>query len=151
MVLFTGTYAHKVDAKGRVSLPADFRDSLSAGSDGAKGFYLFPSRHAKCLEACDYNYMERIAEKIEEQFALFSQEESVLSDISAEARWTLLDGTGRFVLLGDFSSYALVGQQALFVGRGRRFQVWSREQHEHHRAMLADVAIPPLHLGRGRV
>lgn len=123
MLLFVGSYENKVDGKGRVSLPAPFRDRLTAaGQDG--GFYIFPSPNSPSLEAVDESFMERVATSIEKQTALFSDEEEALSQIISEARPVSYDSTGRFVLPPQFQTHAGISEKALFVAKVRRFQIW---------------------------
>ncbi|MDJ0686370.1 MAG: hypothetical protein QNJ84_16915 [Alphaproteobacteria bacterium] len=127
MALFTGNFENKVDGKGRVSLPASFRDELpdrSAGG-GQRSFYIFPSPTAPGLEAADAGFIERIAEAIETQTELFSPEEEALSQIIANALPVACDSTGRFVLPPRFQEAAQIKDKALFVGKIRRFQIWS--------------------------
>ena len=49
MALFAGTYENRIDRKGRVSLPADFRAELPA--EGARVVYVYPSPRGGALEA----------------------------------------------------------------------------------------------------
>ena len=60
MALFTGTFENKVDGKGRVSLPADYRDLLTDADQ--RSFYIFPSPNLDALEACDEEFMQRVAD-----------------------------------------------------------------------------------------
>lgn len=130
MALFTGTFENKVDGKGRVSLPADFRAELP--EDGARFVYIFPSPKDDALEACDKPFMERMAAAIEEA-PLFSDEEDDLgSTIVAQARKAQLDDTGRLVLPGDFMTFAGIKNKAVFVGRAGRFQIWSPDRFAEH-------------------
>ncbi|RED54105.1 division/cell wall cluster transcriptional repressor MraZ [Aestuariispira insulae] len=133
MALFTGTFENKVDQKGRVSLPADYRDLLS--DNGNRSFYIFPSPNADCLEACDETFMQRVADSIEEQAAMFSEEEQGLSYIISNARRVSYDSTGRFVLPAEFADYAGISNLAVFVGMAARFQIW---QPDAHKASLPD-------------
>lgn len=123
MALFTGTYENKVDGKGRVSLPADYRDLLS--DDDNRSFYVFPSPTSNCLEACDKTFMQRVADSIEEQAEMFSDEEEGLSFIISSARRIQYDSTGRFVLPSDFALLAEIEEKAMFVGMSARFQIWN--------------------------
>ncbi len=127
MVLFTGTFENKVDQKGRVSLPADYRDLLQKTE--ARGFYIFPSPNTDSLEACDESFMRRVAESIEEQADMFSDEEEGLSYIISSARRVSYDSTGRFVLPAEFSEFANIADKAIFVGMAARFQIWNPDAY----------------------
>ncbi len=141
---FTGTYPCKIDSKSRVSLPADFRDLLPP--EDSRAFYIFPSLTTKAIEACDREYIERIADAIEEQFAVFSQEEEILTRIIASSRRIGLDSTGRFILPEEFLKHGGLQEAVLFVGRGRRFQLWSQAHYDSHLQTLSTESIPEFRL-----
>lgn len=122
MALFAGTYENRVDRKGRVSLPADFRSELPA--DGNRIVYVYPSPRGAALEACDRAFMQRLADSLE-QFDIFSDEEDDLAAmIVAEARRISIDGEGRIVLPPELIAFAGIEERVTFVGRGARFQIW---------------------------
>ena len=131
MPIFTGTYENKVDGKGRVSLPADFRDLLSTVDD-SRTFYVFPSPKHNALEACDKTFVEELVERIENQTDMFSDDEDVMSQLLASMRRVSYDSTGRFILPDDFSNGAHIDDSACFVGIGRRFMIWNPKQYQSY-------------------
>ena len=122
MKYFVGTYENKVDEKARVSLPSAFRDVLKLKNSPV--FYVFPSPTQNSLEAGGEDLIEFIAESIEENAPMFSNEEETMNYILANARACSFDSTGRFVLPEEFSSFASITDTATFVGNGKRFQIW---------------------------
>ena len=123
MALFTGTFENKIDRKGRVSLPADFRTELPNG-DG-RVVYVYRSPKWAALEACDKNFMQRLADSLD-QLDMFSDEEDDLgATLVADARRIVLDGEGRFILPTLFIDFVGLDDRAVFVGRGSRFQIWA--------------------------
>lgn len=131
MALFTGTFENKVDRKGRVSLPADFRAELP--EDGERMVvYIYPSPKDDALEACDKAFMQRMVDSIEEQPLFSDAEDDLGSTIVAQARKAQLDETGRLVLPPDFADFAGIEDKAVFVGRGSRFQIWSPDRATEH-------------------
>lgn len=131
MALFVGTHENKIDRKGRVSLPADFRAELPKSDE--RVVYIFPSLYTTALEACDRAALEQHAARIN-AFDQFSQEEAYFSSqILAEARKISIDGDGRIVLPGEFVSRAQIDGKALFVGGGQKFHIWQPEAYDEHR------------------
>ncbi len=138
MALFAGTYENKIDRKGRVSLPADFRSELPV--EGNRLIYVYPSPRGGALEACDRAFMQRMSDSLE-QFDMFSDEEDDLASIIvAAARRISLDGEGRIILPPELIEFAGVDGQVTFVGRGARFQMWSPETFARHAAEARDRA-----------
>lgn len=134
IALFTGTHTNKVDRKGRVSVPAQFRATLSAqGFDGA---ILFPSFTHDCIEGCGAQFLEELAEKMDATADLFSeQEDDLASLVFAESRQLAFDPEGRIILPGDFMEHAGITDHACFVGKAKRFQIW---QPDRRKAFMDD-------------
>jgi len=131
MALFIGTHENKIDRKGRVSLPADYRAELPPEDD--RTIYIFPSLYTSALEACDRTQLRLHAERIN-ALDQFSQEEAYFSSqILAEARKIGIDGDGRVVLPGEFLERAQLDGKALFVGGGPKFHIWHPKAYATHR------------------
>ena len=130
MALFTGTFENKVDRKGRVSLPADFRAELPDSGD--RVVYIYPSPRHDALEACDKAFMQRLVEAIEDRPLYSDEEEDLNQSIVAQARKAQLDETGRLVLPSEQAGFAGISDKAVFVGQGSRFQIWSPGRYASH-------------------
>ena len=124
MALFLGSYANKVDRKGRVSVPAQFRASLA----GATGIVAFPSFKEPVIEAFSDADMARMAESAE-QYDQFSQEREDFALIFAESLQIGFDGEGRSVLPQTFAEHAGITDTALFVSAIDHFQIWSPDTY----------------------
>lgn len=136
MKYFSGTYKNKIDSKGRVSLPAPFRNVLKQGDalGSVTDFYIFHSPQHDALEAGGSAFMEIVNNGIAEHHEMFSKEEDILLYIMRSAKLVSCDITGRFVLPSDLANIAGIDHMAIFTGSGRRFQIWSPEQFSHRAA-----------------
>nr|WP_256359962.1 division/cell wall cluster transcriptional repressor MraZ [Thalassospira sp. TSL5-1] len=124
-VLFTGTHIHKLDRKGRVSVPKRFRAALEA--DGFAGIYVYESPKEPTIEGCSESHMERIAASLDDM-EMFSDEAEDLADTILGASHALpFDGEGRIILPPELIDYAGITDQVAFVGRGRTFRIWNPE------------------------
>ncbi len=154
---FVSTFTNRIDAKGRVSIPAAFRAVLDrdaySGPDGAKsgGIYCYPSLDAPALDAGG----ERLAQKIDRLLAGlpdYSDERVELSvALYGEVHVLGIDGDGRIVLPEPLRAHANLGPQVTFVGLGDKFQIWNperfaqrredarRKAHEHRRLFAGSV------------
>lgn len=155
MALFTGTYENKVDKKGRVSLPAAYRQELQSitnlierpivhkqdlninESDGANGegasgtIFLYPSPTFKnVIEGCDLNFMNLLGIKLS-QMSRFSAERNLIMDLYiAKAQRLTMDGQGRFMLPRDLAIYGKIDGQCLFIGKGDVFEIYNPADYE---------------------
>jgi MraZ protein len=134
LALFTGTHTNKVDKKGRVSVPAPFRATLAA--QGFEGAFLFPSfTGSKCIEGCGASFMQKLANKIEENADPFSEvEDDYTSLVFAESQQIAFDPEGRIIIPRAFMEFAGITERATFVGNAQRFQIWEPEAREAYMA-----------------
>ncbi len=125
MALFLGTTVNKIDRKGRVSVPAAFRDALAGQS--FKGIVAFRSLKHPAVQCGSMDWMEAISAGVNE-FDLFSDEhDDLTAALFADAQPLSFDGDGRIVLPAALIGHANLEDQAAFVGRGHQFEIWSPE------------------------
>lgn len=131
-----GCHVNKIDRKGRVSVPKAFRDTLSGGSPGFVGIYVYPSFTAAAIEGCSEEFMSRVSESISE-LDLFSEEQDDLASILLSSAHALpFDPEGRVILPDVLIQHAKLDAEAAFVGRGQSFQIWNPEIYRE-RSVLA--------------
>lgn len=132
MPVLVGTHVNKIDRKGRVSVPKQFRDVLLAPNPRFVGIYLFPHFKAPAIEACGEEFMSRISSSVG-QFNLFSVEQDDMAKLVLGSTHQLpFDTEGRVVLPPALLNHAGISDEALFVGQGERFQIWNAESYEQH-------------------
>jgi MraZ protein len=132
-MLFAGEYAHQVDPKGRVAVPAEFRKGLPPGSVIARG--------------ADGRLVIRPPEEwqaIEGRYRLTAQtardERTYIRQLYASAREVELDQQGRILLTGDQRAMAKIGEVAIFVGVGNVVEIVGEEVwNDEKRSFDADA------------
>jgi MraZ protein len=134
---FVSTFTNKIDAKGRVSIPASFRAVLER--DGyAGGIYCYPSLDAPALDAGG----ERLAQKIDGLLAGlpdYSDERDELSvALYGDVQVLSIDGDGRIVLPQALRTHASLQSEVTFVGLGDKFQMWAPEQFDERRRIARE-------------
>jgi len=126
MGLFLSTFVNKIDSKGRISVPANFRASLA--QESFQGVVLFRSYKHEAIEGCGYKRIENMSQAIDTQTDIFSDiQDNLTASIFADCVQLPFDGEGRIVLPVDFMAFANLKDKAAFVGRGQTFQIWSPE------------------------
>lgn len=146
--MFVSTSTNSIDAKGRTSVPATFREAL--GDDEA--VFVWPSVHGPFLEGGGQSLMVAIQREIFDRVADGSLQpedaEAQQVMLLGEARRLSYDKTGRIVLPEAFRDHAGLLTSATFVGLGNRFQVWEPAAHEARKAAMAQrVKSVPLVMG----
>jgi MraZ protein len=135
MTHFLGTHQNKLDAKGRVSVPAPFRNALK-GQDETNGTHLVlrPSHQHPCIEAWPTAVFDALAEPLN-RLDLFSPEhDDMAATLYADAFPVEADKEGRIVLPDELVSYAGLTDTVVFMGLGRIFQIWEPVAAERRRA-----------------
>ena len=124
MGLFLSCYENRLDTKGRISVPAAFRSSLSG--ENFAGVVLYRSFTNNCIEGLSMSRMEKIANATDEQLGIFDGDlDNITAMVFADARQLAFDVTGRIVIPADLLKHANIDKTALFVGRGNSFQIWN--------------------------
>jgi MraZ protein len=137
---FRGESVHKVDQKGRVSIPAPFRRVLEEGDpDWTEGLnpnlvliYGMPSGH--CLEGYTIEGANRLDEKVS-RMPTFSKARLALERLlNTQSVYAQVDENGRIVLPQRLRETFGLDTEALFAGMGERFQVWAPEAYRQDMA-----------------
>jgi MraZ protein len=130
VALFLSTFVNKVDRKGRVSVPAPFRNAVR--DQAFKGIVAFRSYREAAIEACAIDRMEQLSQSIDALDQFSEEQDDFASTIFADAHQLPIDGDGRIILPSPLMDHAGISDAAAFVGRGATFQIWNPEAFERH-------------------
>jgi MraZ protein len=119
---FVANVVLRLDAKGRVSIPAQFRSVLNR--DGFDGLYCYPALDRPAID-CGGNALMTEIESLIARYPAFSEEREQLAiALYGTSETVKLDGTGRVTLSDQLKAHAGITDQAAFVGLGHKFQIW---------------------------
>jgi len=131
---FVSHYQLRLDAKGRISVPAPFRAVLTR--DGFDGLYCYPALDRPALDAGGNALLAEI-ESLIAGFAPYSEErERFALSLYGTSETLKIDGEGRVVLTETLKSHAGIADAVSFVGLGHKFQIW---EPGRFRAELAEA------------
>jgi MraZ protein len=131
---FVSHYMLRLDAKGRVSVPASFRAVLAR--DGFDGLYCYPALDRPALDAGGNALLAEI-ESLLAGFSPFSdQREQFSLALHGPSETLKIDGEGRVVLTDALKTHAGIADAATFVGLGHKFRIW---EPGRFRAELAEA------------
>ena len=141
---FRGESHHKVDGKGRVSIPASFRRVLEAGDPGFTDglnpelVIVYGDKRRKYLECYTVEAIEEVDEKIE-ALPRGSVERKMLQRLfNGQSHATSVDETGRLVLPAKLREKIGLSNEAFFIGAGDTFQIWDPETFEAEEQAATD-------------
>jgi MraZ protein len=119
---FVSNTTLRLDAKGRVSIPAQFRSVLAR--DGFDGLYCYPALDQPAIDSGGNALLAEI-EKLLGRYSPYSEErEQLLMALYGTSESLKLDGEGRVVLSEALKSHAGITDAVAFVGLGHKFQIW---------------------------
>ena len=131
---FVSHYGLRLDAKGRVSVPAAFRAVLAR--DGFDGLYCYAALDRPALDAGGNALLAEI-ETLIAGFAPYSDEREQFSLALYGTSETLkIDGEGRVMLSETLKMHAGITDAVTFVGLGHKFRIW---EPGRFRAELAEA------------
>jgi MraZ protein len=136
--MFLGTHENKVDKKGRVSVPAQFR-AYFAGPE-ANAIAAFPDFNEDAIEVWTLDRMRRLQDSMDDMEQFSQQQRDLASLIFAESRLMNLDGEGRIMLPKDLAAHAGVTDQVLFVGQGATFHIWEPSRYQTYMSAVRERA-----------
>ena len=139
MTALIGRHTNKIDNKGRISVPKAFRDALSISVSEERGtsalfsgIFFYRSFKYPAIEGCGEAFIQRVVDSLDE-LELFSDEQDDLAITLLENSYQMAyDTEGRILLPIELRTYAGLSDEAVFVGRGTRFQVWQPDAYNIH-------------------
>lgn len=125
---FVSKYVNRLDSKGRVSIPAPFRQILA--QEGQESLFCSPCLDMDAVDAGGLGLRSEIDGYLD-AFEVFSEEREILSTaLLGESEALKIDKDGRVVLSEAIKAHAGISDQVVFVGTGFKFQIWSPERYE---------------------
>ena len=96
MALFLSTFKNKIDKKGRVSVPATFRNALKG--QNFHGIIAYPSFINPCVEACSFERISKMSDNIETLDPFSEERDAFATAILGGSQQLNFDGEGRVML-----------------------------------------------------
>ncbi|MEM8869156.1 MAG: division/cell wall cluster transcriptional repressor MraZ [Pseudomonadota bacterium] len=131
---FRGESVHKVDGKGRVSIPASFRRVLEEGDpdwvNGAqpKVILVYGLPGASCVEGYSVRGIDELDDRVS-RMPMFSRTRKALERmLNTRSVYAQVEDNGRIVLSPKLREIIGVGE-AVFAGMGDRFQIWDPDAY----------------------
>lgn len=125
--MFLGTHTPKLDDKGRVILPARFRDELESGLVLTRG-------QERCVYVFSMREFERVQERIREAPLTSQGARDFLRLFLSGASGERPDGQHRVTIPANLREYAELGRDLTVIGVGDRAEIWSTPRWEAYYA-----------------
>ncbi|HEV7896926.1 MAG TPA: division/cell wall cluster transcriptional repressor MraZ [Planosporangium sp.] len=125
--MFLGTHTPRLDEKGRLILPAKFRDELAGGVVITKG-------QERCLYVFPVAEFARIAGQLREQPMTHKAARAYSRVFFASAHDEVPDKQGRVTIPGHLREYAGLDRELVVIGASTRVEIWDRQAWDSYLA-----------------
>jgi MraZ protein len=140
--MFFGTYTPKLDDKGRLILPAKFRDQLAGGLMVTRG-------QEHCLYVWPQDEIARITDRLREAPVSNKATRDYVRMFASAASDETPDKQGRITIPPKLREWASLGKDVVVIGAMTRLEIWDEaawnsysEGHEESFAELSDEVFP---------
>lgn len=123
-----GTYECKVDAKGRLMLPAPLKKQLSVGLQD--GFVLKRSVFQPCLELYPMVEWNLMMQKINKLNRFVKKNNDFIRRFTAGVKVVEIDATGRLLIPKDLVVFADIDKDIVLSSAVNIIEIWDKDKYE---------------------
>tara|TARA_R110000868_G_scaffold157949_5_gene385523 strand:- start:353 stop:823 length:471 start_codon:yes stop_codon:yes gene_type:complete len=134
--LITGTYDCKVDAKGRLMMPAAIKKQLASVLQA--GFVLRRSVFQKCLELYPMTEWEALMQKMNKLNKFKKKNNDFIRRFTAGAKIVEVDVNGRLLVPKDLTVFAKISKHIVVASAINIIEIWDKDLYEQ---AIDDAAI----------
>jgi len=120
--MFRGRFEHTIDAKGRISLPAKYREILSSNYNDR----LIITNFDSCLVAYPYEEWVILEEKFSNHSIMEEDVQTFMHYFISGATECPIDKLGRILISPNLRKHAGLEREVVFVGMITRIQIWDK-------------------------
>lgn len=130
--MFRGVAELSLDAKGRIAMPAKFRDRLQDQCDGK---LVITVDRDGCLLVYPLPEWEEIERKLVKLPTLNKQARRLQRLLIGHATECELDGSGRILIPPPLREFASLDKHTVLIGQGNKFELWDAQIWNERRAV----------------
>ncbi|WP_150525443.1 division/cell wall cluster transcriptional repressor MraZ [Roseibium sediminis] len=142
MAGFVSHFTNRLDAKGRVSIPAPFRSVLA--KDGFEGLYVIASSHCAAIDAGGNALLNEIQTRLDAFSKLSPDHDALAMALFGASETPKIDSDGRMVISDMIREHTGLTDQVTFAGMGYKFQIWEPAKFREHSAEVRKRALAML-------
>ncbi len=128
--MFRGITSVNLDPKGRLAVPARYRDSLQGPSPQ---LVMTIDTHSPCLLLYPLHEWELIETKLQNLSSFNQATRRIQRLLLGHATELELDNTGRILIPQLLREHAALTKEAMLIGQGRKFELWDKQKWQDGR------------------
>jgi len=130
--MFLGQFQHNLDDKGRLMIPARFREMLDGGAYITQGF-------DRCLMVMTETYFQQVYERLDSMNLADPTARLLRRLILSNAYPFEVDKVGRILIPQNLRAFLQLDGEAIVAGQGEYFEVWKPADWNAQMAQLQDI------------
>jgi MraZ protein len=124
-MIFRGRFEYNIDPKGRVNIPARFREQLSEPDMES----VVITNYSGCIYAYPSAEWERIEEKLAAKVSSVNKKKNAFVRFFVGGAVEVVpDKQGRILIPPSLRSYAGLDRDVVIIGMPNRFEIWDRQR-----------------------
>ena len=123
--MFFGTYTPKIDDKGRLFLPAKFREDLADGLVVTRG-------QERCLTVWSMADFQKLTDRLREAPVTNKGTRDYVRMLFAAASQEIPDKQGRINIPSVLREYASLGKDVMVIGAMNRVEIWDPQSWQEY-------------------
>lgn len=124
-----GTYECKVDAKGRLMLPAALKKQLSPVLEN--GFVIKRAVFQSCLELYSMQEWEKLMQNVNKQLNPFKKKHNdFIRRFTAGVKMVEVDANGRLLIPKDLANFAGISKEIVLSSALNIVEIWDKTKYE---------------------
>ncbi|WP_199223240.1 division/cell wall cluster transcriptional repressor MraZ [Oricola cellulosilytica] len=128
---FLSNAVNKIDAKGRVSVPALFRTVLQ--KRGLGELYALQAIDMEAIDAGGMDLLERYEERLAQDDPFLRSSDDMSFFCHGDGAFFKLDSDGRLTVNDFIREHTGITNEIAFIGRGHFFQMWEPKRFQAYR------------------
>jgi len=133
---FLSSAVNRIDAKGRVSVPARFRTVLQ--KRGYRELYALKALDTPALDVCGPDLLERDEARMAQEDPFLQLADDMSFYVHGDSDFLKLDQEGRITVTDFVRGHTGITDTVAFVGRGHFFQIWHPDRLAEHGAKVRE-------------
>jgi MraZ protein len=133
---FLSSSVNRIDAKGRVSVPAHFRSVVQ--KRGYTELYALRCLDQPAMDVGGPDLLDRYEQRIAQEDPFLQTADDMSFFCHGDGAFLKLDQDGRITMTDFIREHTGIGQEVAFVGRGQFFQIWEPGRLAEHGAKVRE-------------
>ncbi len=139
--MFQGATQLSLDSKGRLAIPARYRDMLLAHCAGQ---LVLTADADGCLLLYPQTEWQPICEKLMQLSAFNPRIRALQRFLVGHAEDVVMDAAGRVLVSPTLRGYAMLDKRVMLVGQGNKFEVWDEARWQAQNEKMASFIVGDL-------